>query len=973
MAISDLTPPATDRRSRVASGPRLFERGPLLAEFEAIFTRTLRVPSRCIAVEGTWGSGRTAVLNAAGDIAARAECLVLRSRGGHVEKQIPFAVLGKFLESAAALGAGSAAVSDQVGVLQALMASGDAARPDPAAISPPFHSLILALRGLGPVLLIVDDADLADRETLAVLEYVVRRLDDQQIWLLLSAQPLHPGVGLRPVDGLLTDSETRQLILEPLDEASVGSMLASYFDEVPDPAFVTACYRATGGTPLFLKTLLPCFERWQVRPTADMGARVERVPAPKLTQIVLGRLALLPVAAADLLQACAVLGDGTEPTVARRLAKIDALAAERAADSASHCELLQTGRPLSFRSPLVRWAIYYDIPTARRSQLHARAAELLAEHGAAEATVAEHLLATDPVGDAGTVERLQVMGRAALAAADPALAARCFNRALAECPPAGRSGSLYLDLASVEMVQGRPSALPHFERAVQLGVDDDTTLIEVAVGLLRAVSGSPSLRQDAVGAVRGLSDRLDNVGLDLGVEFELALAMASRLPSERASSLERLRSVLAAADGPAPDVTESELIRMARTFVCVQDALGVSTMTADALAAQMEPVIDAALLSGPDPMVTETQALGILALLCTDRYERVDHLLRHVIRDAREQDDSPTELRASLLLGTSLLWQGSLTAAEEAYRRGRKLGHHLGSGQHRRPTTGLVDALLRQGRIDDASRLLDEVLPDEIDDATMKSILRIEQGRLLVAQGHLPEGLEQYLAAGEDAVRSGLLNPVLNSWRADAAMVLSTLGRWDEAGRLAGEHVRLARTFGAARSLGIGLRAAAAATPDLEERTSVLTEAVELLEASPARLEAAYALVEMGMVLVERSKKEEARGVLRRGANLASLCGAHQLVESAGIQLRAAGARPRRLGTVGPDSLTPSERRVARLAAAGKTNQGIATDLYVTVKTVEGHLAKTYRKLGVDSRRSLALVLGDDDEGTDDLLDASSA
>jgi DNA-binding NarL/FixJ family response regulator len=147
---------------------------------------------------------------------------------------------------------------------------------------------------------------------------------------------------------------------------------------------------------------------------------------------------------------------------------------------------------------------------------------------------------------------------------------------------------------------------------------------------------------------------------------------------------------------------------------------------------------------------------------------------------------------------------------------------------------------------------------------------------------------------------------------------------------------------------------------------------VDLLEPSPARLEAAYSLVELGMVLVERKKKEEARGVLRRGANLASLCGAHQLVESAGIQLRAAGARPRRLGTIGPDSLTPAERRVARLAAAGKTNQGIAADLYITVKTVEGHLAKTYRKLGVDSRRSLALALGDGEEDGGELLDASA-
>jgi len=126
--------------------------------------------------------------------------------------------------------------------------------------------------------------------------------------------------------------------------------------------------------------------------------------------------------------------------------------------------------------------------------------------------------------------------------------------------------------------------------------------------------------------------------------------------------------------------------------------------------------------------------------------------------------------------------------------------------------------------------------------------------------------------------------------------------------------------------------------------------------------------VELGTVLVESKKKEEARSVLRRGANLASMCGAHQLVETAGIQLRAAGARPRRLGYTGPDSLTPAELRVVRLAATGMTNQGIASDLYISVKTVEGHLAKAYRKLGVGSRRNLAVALS----GDDDFLDASS-
>lgn len=971
MAISDLNPPPTDRRSRREEGPRLFERGPLLAELEAIFSRTLQVPSRCIAIEGPWGSGRTALVNAACDTARRFDCLVLRATGGDVEKQVPFAVLGKFVESATVLAADSPSALAEANAMKAVLGSADGTRLDPGAISPLFHTLVLALRELGPVLLAVDDADLADRETLAVLRYVVRRLENQQIWLLVSARPLHPGVGLRPVDGLLTESETRQFILEPLGEESVRLMLTGFLDEQPDPAFVSACCEATGGRPLFLKTLLPSLARWQVRPTADMASRVERVSAPKITQFVLARLQQLPVAAADLLQACAVLGDGAEPTVARLLAKIDALAAERAADAAAHMELLRPGRPFAFSSPLIRWAVYYDIPTARRSHLHAKAAQLLTEHGAGEVTVAEHLLATEPVGDANTADRLQQMGRDVLAAGDPHLALRCLNRALAESPPAARGGSLYLDLASVELAQGMPSALSHFRRAIQLGVDDDAEVIRVAVGLLRDLAGAPELRVEAVRAVQKLTGRLKGVDRELRIEFELALAMASSQPVERDEVLGRLRELLARPGDTDSGQAAPGLARLASTFVTLHDAVG-GLVKADDLAGTLRSVADADQLVLADSMVEEIQAMSFIGLLCTDQFPMVDELLGKAQSRAREGGNSSSQQLATVLLATSLLWQGSLTAAEEAFRLGRRLGAQLGAGKHSWVTIGLVDVLLRQGRIDDAERTFEQLRAEKASRPTFESIIRVQHGRLLVARGHLRDGLDQFLAAGADALEEGLINPALSSWRADAAMALSMLGEWAEAGRLADEHLSLARAFGATRALGIALRAAAAGTPDLVERTALLTEAVDLLEPSPARLEAAYSLVELGMVLVERKRKEEARGVLRRGANLASLCGAHQLVESAGIQLRAAGARPRRLGYIGPDSLTPAERRVARLAAAGKTNQGIAADLYITVKTVEGHLAKTYRKLGVDSRRSLALALGDDEEDGGDLLDVSA-
>jgi DNA-binding NarL/FixJ family response regulator len=98
--------------------------------------------------------------------------------------------------------------------------------------------------------------------------------------------------------------------------------------------------------------------------------------------------------------------------------------------------------------------------------------------------------------------------------------------------------------------------------------------------------------------------------------------------------------------------------------------------------------------------------------------------------------------------------------------------------------------------------------------------------------------------------------------------------------------------------------------------------------------------------------------MLAEALELAERCGAERLAEGLRTQLRAAGARPRRAALTGPESLTNSEREVARLAAGGASNRDIAQELFVTPKTVEVHLTNAYRKLGIRSRRELTGALG---------------
>ncbi len=970
MTMTDSPAPAPDRRSRGQRGPRLFERGPFLDEFEAVFTGSLPVPSRCIAVEGPWGSGRTALINAAADVAARAGCLVLRATGGVVEQRTPFAVLGRLVESAEARADGNEEARERAHALELLLADRPVSPADePPADQPPsdlhripslFHRLLLTLRQVAPVLLVVDDADLADPETLGALQFLVRRLEHQQIWVVVSARPLHAGVGLRPVDGLLTEPDTRQFFLEPLHDASVDAILAGLFEVQPDPQFVRACTEATGGSPFLLKALLPSLLRGAVVPTASMSSSVALVRAPKITQFVLSRLARLPTAATDLLQAAAILGEVADPTVTRQLATVDALTAEQSADDAEQMELLRPGRPFRFTSPLIRWAVYHDIPTARRSQLHAAAAQLLDAHGADGATVAGHLLATEPVGDAAVVDRLQQIGRRARAAGQGDLALRCHERALAESPLSERRATLLLDLAAAEVADRGPLALGHLRHAVELGDFDAAAAVSVGVDLLGHLAGDPGLRAETLATLLTLRHQVAGGERDLRIELELILAVASDPVDRRIECLDRLRTLLA-----EPGDNGTAVARRARSAVSLDDVLSDPGPSADEVAATLEQVVDLDELVGADPTGAWVQTTALLGLLSVDRFAPVDDVLRAALTRPTAADPLLLRRRISALSAISLLWQGSLVAADDECLRAEEWSDRDTAGPGRRPVTGHIDVLVQQGRLDEAERLAQSTEPGRIELTPFWALSQIERGRLLVAQGHAEKALEVFTAVGDGAERAGLCNPTMVPWRADAVMALVELEAWEQAGQLADENLRLARSFGAARTIGTALRACAAATPDLALRTELLTEAVAVLESSDARLEQAHALVDLGTALIDRNRKEQARGVLRQGASLASLCGAHQLLELAGEQLRAAGARPRRLGLVGPESLTPAEFRVVRMAADGLTNQRIADDLYVTLKTVEGHLAKAYRKLGVDGRPDLpeALAGRDDTDG----------
>ena len=202
----------------------------------------------------------------------------------------------------------------------------------------------------------------------------------------------------------------------------------------------------------------------------------------------------------------------------------------------------------------------------------------------------------------------------------------------------------------------------------------------------------------------------------------------------------------------------------------------------------------------------------------------------------------------------------------------------------------------------------------------------------------------------------GHVTPALTPWRSQLALALDALGERAEARRLVAEEIELARPVGAARPLGIALRATALLEGG-EDEIRLLREAAAVLEASGAELERARVHGDLGAALQRAAEPEAAREELRIAVDLAHRCGANALEDQALAGLRATGARPRRRATTGAAALTPSERRIAELASAGRQNREIAQALFVTTATVEFHLRNAYRKLGISGRPGLADAL----------------
>lgn len=928
----------------------LLERDAELAVLDAAIGSLASGSGRPVIIEGPAGIGKTRLVAAVRERAAGRGVGVLSARGGEMERDFPFGVVRQLLEAQVTGPGGEALLAGAASAARPALSAPpeDAGAPHDGsfAVLHGLYWVVVNLASAGPVVMTIDDLHWCDRPSLRALAYLTRRLDGLPVLLVGCLRPSEPGTDEALIADLVHDPAVIRVRPGALGPQAAAALLSTRLGTAPDPALAAACHDATGGNPLLLSELASAMAIEGPGGGREAEELVRSVGPRAVSRAVLGRLARLSGRALPVARAVAVLGDGAGLPAVAALAGIPRDEAATAVAALARADILGPEPPLGFVHPLVRDAVYTDLPLGDREDWHARAARLLADAGEPDERVAAHLLLSPPRGDPATAALLVRAADMSLSRGAAEGAVAYLTRALAEPPAQGDRAALLLRLGECEGYLTGTRAAGHL-RAAFRAAEDPALRARAAVALAQTLQfvGDPG-EADAV-----TREALASPGLDPDLRDRLraghlctALYDPSILPLD-ADDFRRHRTV--GGDGTGA--------RMLAGIAAYQWAV-TGGPAAECVPLALHAVGGEALWV--DQAVSVPTIAGVIVLTLAG-HEAAGSATRTILDAAHRRGSAAIASGAYIFRGLVLWLRGDLEAADRHLRQARDVQDAWGHTTVRLFPAGYhAGVLIERGDIAGARAAMewagmpsDDALP-RTPNAAWWLAARL---RLLLAEGTLDEvvRLTDDLPA---RVAHADANPAWIPWRSLRAEALLRAGRREEAIGLLDAELAAAERWGAPGPVGRVLRLRGAARGGAAGHED-LTAAVEVLEGSGAALELAGALGALGTHLRLARRPTEARRPLRRALDLATSCAASPLAEHLRTELLAAGARPRTAALSGVASLTASERRVADLAAAGAGNREIAQELYVTPKTVEVHLSSAYRKLGIRSRRELASAL----------------
>jgi DNA-binding CsgD family transcriptional regulator len=939
-------------------GP-LFERDREIEVLEHLVAGAQHGEAALVLLEGPAGIGKTRLLTGARDQARSAGFRVVAARGSEFEREVAYGVVRQLFESLVQdpdqrdrLLRGPAAGAMRV---FAPPDEDHALGPNSFDVLHGLFWLTAHLAGDGPLCVVVDDLHWCDQASLRFLGYLEHRLEGLAVLVVTAARMGEPGPESELVLGLAEDERTVPIRLAALSEAGVAEMVRDGMADDAEAAFCAACHHASGGNPLLLRELVKTLQAEHVSPDAAHAHAVREVGPRAVSRTVLLRLSRLSADAVEVARAVALLGDGVSLPATAALADLDEDRVARATRNLVASEILRPDAPLGFVHAMVRDAVYLELSISERQVRHLRAARELAALGATSEVVASQLLLVPSHGDAWVAGVLREAGSLAMRRGDAYSAVAYLRRALEEGPADADRVRMLWELGAAEARVDSEASAERL-RQVQDDLDDPLQRALAADVLARSLLWTRPAHEAVTVAQRAVAE-LGSTHADQRRALEATELYAVFFGGVQVPDWqERLDSVRAAG---MPDRLGAKML----AAVAAWDwALGDGT--ADECAGLALGLLADGALIARDPGFGAAVAGAVLGLA---DHEEAPRVWQEAMSSSRRLGSQPYICSVNLWSGWTWLQRGRLPEAEAALREAsEQLQAGFGdNGPSLAYGSGLLGrTLVERGDLAGARKVLSvRGRPNPGSDGD--TLIRRADVELLLAEGRWQEAAAAAADLGGDVesparspgVRAhGTDNPAWVPWRSLLARALDGLGRQPEAIALVDTEIERARRWGAPGAIAASLRWSGVLHAD--DGLELLQEAVSAAEASPARLEHAKALVAWGSALRGGGARSEARDPLARGLELAQQSGATALADTARSELYAAGGRPRKESLTGPESLTPSERRIADLAAEGLTTRDIAQALFVTPRTVEGHLTNVYRKLGIATRTALAGALG---------------
>ncbi|MFI8002859.1 LuxR C-terminal-related transcriptional regulator [Streptomyces sp. NPDC086010] len=971
-------PPVPEPRpdlGHVSTG--LLERGPALDLLAADAHRAVNGSGRLVLFRAPTGTGRSALLDAAAEIGAGTGMRVLRAYASPESSGAPLAL-----------------------VRQLLGLPHDPGGPHDHGAHHPGHESRLwqSLRdhaARSPLLLAVDDAHLADRASRRWLAEGARRLTGLPVLMVVTERgqydiaPAAPGLAYSLPPGVV-----RMHAVAPLSRPAAEELVRTALGPDTGGAWVDGCVRAGAGNPLLLRALLD-----DLRAVLPHGVRAGSAQG--------GTERALPEHCAELYPGGFVTavswwlrsaGEGTT-AVARAVAELedaaryddgecgspdgsgvlgtrsgpsldDAPYRGRAPGGEFSCFLSElthtdpdrvdgwitamTGLGLlrrapgtnvpRFAHPLLRGAVLDGWPRSDRQALHLRAAELRRRRGHGAEAVAGHLLRTAPGSAEHGADTLLDAAAAASRSGRPGAAARYLRRALDEPLEQTRRARVLTELGELEFATLRAGGIPRLTEALRLQKEPrERVLAAVRLGSALAGRGTP---RAALDVMRELGPLDEEPALARTVQTASAF-FSDHDPAIRRAVHTRLRDRAGHSPEGISPALHALLIRYDST---------AGLLSAESAVRQMRQ-----LLSAPEDPLLVPYLLGTAAAVA-QWADASDDAERIVGSGLDEHGLSPLHPAHRSLLDTRLDTAAARGrhrwVLEETDRRARVPGDSTRTGASNLLAHRVI-ALVECGRPAEAERLVGGVEVGAAGNDREENRFLYARGVLRASTGDHAGALADFRECGRRQAGRDVENPAVTPWRSAAAESLLLLGHTPEAFALAEEENRYADVWGTPRVRGRALRVLGAATGG-RRGLELTAEAVGLLRNASLDVELVPALITHGLQLTATGQSRSARPLLREAATTAERLGSVRLSNRAELALSASGARRRNAAHTGRDSLTAGERRVAALAADGRTNAEISELLHLARRTVETHLTSTYRKLGIRRRLDLPAALKTD-------------